>query len=120
MARNLLGQTGEAVVVKSLEKQKFTILATNYRVSFGEIDIIAQKDDIIAFIEVKTRKQQFGAIGDLVNFSKQKKIIKTAHHYIATHNFQQKTYRFDVAFVSFQNDEPEITYIQNAFSSEPS
>lgn len=120
MAKNLLGESGEALVAKSLIQKKFTILATNYRVAFGEIDIIAQKDDIIAFIEVKTRKRQFGAIGDLVNHSKQKKIIKTASHYIATHNFHQKTYRFDVAFVHYQEDAPQITYIQHAFSSEPS
>lgn len=120
MAKNLLGESGEALIAKSLIEEKFTILATNYRVSFGEIDIIAQKDDIIAFVEVKTRKQQFGAIGDLVNFSKQKKIIKTASHYISTHNFYNKTYRFDVAFVHAQEDKPQITYIKHAFSSEPS
>ena len=120
MAKNLLGQTGESLVAKSLVEQKFTILATNYRVMFGEIDIIAQKDDIIAFVEVKTRKQQFGAIGDLVNYSKQKKIIKTASHFIALNNFHKKTYRFDVAFVQFDQDAPQITYIQHAFSSEAS
>ena len=120
MGKNNLGQSGENLVAKSLIEQKFTILATNYRVAFGEIDIIAQKDDIITFVEVKTRKHQFGAIGDLVNHTKQKKIIKTATHYISTNNFHNKTYRFDVAFVHFQEENPAITYIHHAFSSEPS
>lgn len=118
MAKNIVGQSGEALVAQSLQKEKFTILATNYRARFGEIDIIAQKDDVVAFVEVKTRKHQFGDIGDLVNLSKQKKIIKTAFHYIAIHQPKQKTYRFDVAFVHFQEANPEITYIHNAFSSE--
>jgi len=49
-----IGETGEDIAVKHLVKHSFGILERNYRKKWGEIDIIAKKDDILHFIEVKT------------------------------------------------------------------
>ena len=112
------GQQSEQVVSKYLENQKFKILEQNYKKFFGEIDIIAQKDDLIVFVEVKARKNSKVSLHHLVPYAKQQKIMKVAHFFIANHsNFiQNKTLRFDVALLHVQDQKaPELTYIPNAF-----
>ena len=47
------GKEGELLVTQHLQKQGYKIIAQNYRKPFGEVDVIAQKDDTIAFVEVK-------------------------------------------------------------------
>ena len=115
-----LGKFGEQAVIDHLVLQKFKILAQNYQKFFGEIDIIAQKDDLIIFVEVKTRKNSFLTMHNLVSYSKQQKIIKTARFFISSNTtpLQNKTFRFDVALLHLQdNIKTELTYIPNAFSS---
>lgn len=118
MTQNI-GALGEQAVVDYLKKEKFSIIKQNFRQFFGEIDIIAQKNDIVAFIEVKARKDCKVSLFELISQSKKQKIIKTAKKYIAIHHATQKniTFRFDVALVHYQNNNiPTISYIPNAFS----
>jgi putative endonuclease len=112
------GQQGEQFVVNYLKKEKFKILEQNYKQFFGEIDIIARKENTLAFIEVKTRHNSKISLFQLVSFTKQQKIIKTAKKYISEHCKQQQniTFRFDVALVHFVDTQPpELSYIPNAF-----
>lgn len=112
------GKQGEQLIVNYLQDQNFTIITQNYKQFFGEIDIIARKNNIIAFVEVKSRRNTKVSIFELVSFTKQQKIIKTAKQYIA-HNFANDyglTFRFDVALVECKDHQnPEIIYIPNAF-----
>ena len=112
------GQQSEQLVSKYLIDQNFSILENNYKKFFGEIDIIAQKDDLIVFVEVKARKNSKISLHNLVTYSKQQKIIKVARFFIADRQgaLQNKTLRFDVALLHLQNYQtPELTYIPNAF-----
>ena len=110
------GNSGEAAVANHLQKQGFTILAQNYSKPYGEIDLIAQKDDVLAFIEVKTRHNPLFDMAELVPYSKQKKIIPTALTYCAANNIANMVYRFDVAMVvQTGNAQYEISIIENAF-----
>lgn len=111
-----LGKRGEASVGKWLEEKGFTVLEYNFSVREGEIDIIAQQGDIIAFVEVKTRKHCYFNTSEVITRSKQIKIMKAAAYYRACHNFVDKVFRFDVALVEYIN-EPLITYIPHAFSN---
>jgi len=111
-----LGKIGESLTVKWLEQHNFSILAQNYWTKVGEIDIIAAKDDVVAFVEVKTRKMKYFPIVLTVTSSKQKKIIKTAQHFILQNSIINKILRFDIATISFHNNEPALSYIPNAFS----
>lgn len=116
MATNLhtFGMQGEQQVARSLEQQGYTICAFNYRTRAGEVDIIARHGSVLAFIEVKTRRQASQTIAELVNNTKQKRIIKAALDYIQKHvPREQLVYRFDVALVCDQT----MTYIPNAFSA---
>jgi putative endonuclease len=110
-----LGKQGEDAVASFLKKEGFTILATNYRKFFGEIDIIAQKHDVIAFVEVKTRQKSYFDLSRLVIVSKQRKIIKTAEAFIAEKKLSQKIFRFDVALLEKNINHSSLHYIPNAF-----
>lgn len=119
--RKKLGNVGERFVINYLEKNGFTIFAQNYRKFFGEIDIIAYKERLYVFVEVKTRKKELFSLTDLIPPSKQRKIIKTAESFIA----QQTTYdhyifRFDVALLVEHDTTFSMQYLENAFTKQDS
>lgn len=113
----ILGKKGEELVALHLEQQGFNICHFNYSCRAGEIDIIAEKGNVRAFIEVKLRRSHYFALSEVVTPAKQRKIITTARLY----NSQQRTsadyvYRFDVALVEHNGHDYDITYIPNAFT----
>lgn len=118
MDKKELGYFGEKVVAYYLEKKGYTILKRNFCIKGGEIDIIAQKDDIIAFVEVKTRTPDPLVNGfEAVTKSKKKLIIKTSEEYSYRnpHDFQP---RFDVVWVTVDNRKVVgFNYIENAFDA---
>lgn len=114
------GKTSELFVINYLVKQNFKILAHNYQKFFGEIDIIAQKDNVIIFVEVKARKNSTISLHQLITHTKQQKIIKTAKFFISQNleMMQNKILRFDVALLHLQeNQDPKLTYLENAFTN---
>lgn len=111
-----LGNDGEQAVCSFLENEQFSIIQRNYSTRWGEVDIIAQRGEVLAFVEVKTRKHHYFSIASTVNRTKQQKIIKTAKYYVAVHQIQDKVIRFDVAAVLFNGAEHAIDYIPNAFT----
>ncbi|MDR0920623.1 MAG: YraN family protein [Oscillospiraceae bacterium] len=109
-----LGKSGEETVARYLSGFGFEILARNYVVKGGEIDIIASFEDIITFVEVKTRSEMSDSNGfDFIDKNKQNRIIKTAENYIYTNNITLQP-RFDVAVVIYA-EKTHINYIKNAF-----
>lgn len=114
--KQILGQQAEEIIVQYLKKLRFTIICQNYKSKFGEIDIIARNESILAFIEVKFRNDSKVYLSDLISYSKQKKIIKTALTYISKNNFSHTVYRFDVALLNSIQNKIELNYIQNAFT----
>lgn len=115
--RATLGAAGEQAVIHWLKEHGYTILERNYRTRTGEIDIIAQKEEVIAFIEVKYRQHEYFNLSSVITPQKQKKIIKTALWYLTKHKDPSFAYRFDVALVESKNDQPTITYIENAYTT---
>ncbi len=113
----LLGAEGEALVADWLEKQGFTILARNYRTRCGEVDIIAERDEVIAFVEVKTRQHEYFPLSQAVTWPKQQRIIKAAKFYVIAHQIREKVLRFDVATVIFEHNQHKIEHIPNAFQA---
>lgn len=110
-----LGQAAESLITNILQKDKFTILEQNYKKFFGEIDIIAQKEKLIIFVEVKARTTPKTSMFEIVSPAKQRKIIQVAKEYIANNKFIDVTYRFDVALVEYKQTSKDIAYIPNAF-----
>ena len=98
--KKILGNFGEAAVCKHYKKNKYKITDVNYSCYFGEIDVIAENRECLAFIEVKTRTEGTGIYSakEAVTQKKLERIHKTAEHYI-TVNRVDKNIRFDVAEV---------------------
>lgn len=109
------GFFGEDLVKNFLLKNNYTILTSNYRKKSGEIDIIAKKGNVIAFVEVKSRNATYFSNSEVIVQSKMKKIIKTAKIFIAEQRLHDCVYRFDVAIVEKTNTDFAINYIENAF-----
>ena len=113
------GDRGEALVAQYLRKNGYRILAHSYRCRFGEIDLVAEKDDVISFVEVKLRSSTaHGLPREFVTYSKQRKLRRTAECYLAGLGREEKT-RFDVAEVYTDSAHTEATarieYLEDAF-----
>lgn len=113
--KKTFGAAGEDLVAEYLQKQGFKIIARNYLKKYGEIDLIAELGEVLAFIEVKTRAREYENITGIITFTKQKKMIKVAKAYMGQHNVTDKVCRFDVAFIQTVDGVQEISYIPNAF-----
>ena len=84
MKKTELGAWGENLAAAQLEKEGYRIRERNFRCRLGEIDIIAQKGDILAFVEVKLRKSSsHGEAREFVTASKQQKLRMTASFFLA-------------------------------------
>lgn len=115
----LLGRWGEGIAADDLRRRGWSILHTNYRCRGGEIDIIASKSGVLAFVEVKLRKTSgFAPARAFVTAGKQRKLRLTAELYLLEHPTDLQP-RFDVAEVyapqGMETAHPEIIYIENAF-----
>ncbi|MGE0206391.1 MAG: YraN family protein [Candidatus Babeliales bacterium] len=113
-----LGTQGESLVAQFIQKQGFTILERNYKKFYGEVDIIAKKEDLVIFVEVKTRTTHQYNLSEVITYGKQKKIIKAAQHYIASKQLTNKVFRFDVALIQGAVNENSLQYIPNAFTKQ--
>ncbi len=114
-----LGRKGEDITVDFLKKHGFFIFKRNYQCRFGEIDIIAEKDDLLLFVEVKTRFEDFlVSPEEAVDKFKQKRIKHTARDFISKLQRDYK-YRFDVSAITVRVENSEykfsLNYIKNAF-----
>lgn len=115
------GNLGEDFAAKYLENEGYTILERNFTTKMGEIDIIAQKDKYIAFIEVKSRADDcMYSPREAVTISKQRKICKAAMLYKLRNGFESQP-RFDVFEIIYGKYDLEVksfTHIKNAFGTE--
>ena len=112
-AQGITGQNHAETFLKGLGLH---IIARNYRVKTGEIDLIAKDDNYIVFIEVKTRTStNYGNPAEAVTYHKQQKIIRTALHYLHRYKLTESNIRFDVVEILLLNGKPYGKHIENAF-----
>ena len=110
------GSRGERAAAKELYKKGYKILDMNYCRRGGEIDIVAEKDGIIVFVEVKARKNlTMGMPCEAVDIRKQKRIIETAKKYIDEKNLYGKDIRFDVTELLEKDGRLYMRHTENAF-----
>lgn len=115
----LLGRWGEAAVAADLRKKGWKIVASGFRCRMGELDLVAEKDGVLAIVEVKLRKNDaFGSAAAFVGWEKQRKLRAAAEYFLLCHPTTLQP-RFDVAEVyapqGVQTADPQIRYIENAF-----
>lgn len=102
------GIAGEVLAARFLRDKGYTVISSNYRSRFGEIDIIALDGLYIVFVEVKARSQSsFIMPREAVTEDKQRKILRTAALYMRAYpsNLQP---RFDIVEVWISDDDPMI------------
>jgi len=117
--RKKKGNQAEQLVCQYLCDNGFAIIARNYRKRYGEIDIIAKKNDLLVFVEVKRRDTNQIDPAEVIIPSKQRKIISVAKEFLSTHtNTITCICRFDVALVGTQDNNLQIRYIANAFTTD--
>jgi putative endonuclease len=110
-----LGQKGEEMATEHLIKSGYKILFRNWKYGKHEIDIIAEKSDVVVFAEVKTRTDDFQMDPrTAINREKQKSIIFAADGYIKRYSIDKDS-RFDVIIVIKKEEEFEIDHIEDAF-----
>jgi putative endonuclease len=112
-ASNSQGVKSEQQALTFLKEQGLLLICQNFYCRFGEIDLIMSDQDTLVFVEVRYRKNQdFGGATGSVTPQKQKKLIKTAKHYLA--QLDNEPYcRFDVVAISAEAKQPQ--WIQDAF-----
>ena len=115
--QKILGKLGEDCAAKFLEAEGYTIVERNFRIRSAEIDIIARRDNLIIFVEVKARSNiRHGLPVEAVTLRKQKKIIEAATVFLQDENFSDCACRFDVVEVYMRGEcVEEIHQIENAF-----
>jgi putative endonuclease len=121
MSKYLLetGNKGEIIAADFLKQNGYKIIQFNFRNKLGQIDIIAKNNDVLCFIEVKTRRSfRFGRPPEAVSKVKQKRIAKSALVYLKNNQLMKSRARFDVVSVSLSNQNPQVDLIKDAFNLE--
>jgi putative endonuclease len=114
------GDKGEQLASDYLINKEYSILDMNWRNHHLELDIVAQKDNLLVIVEVKTaNSREFGLPQEWVTRKKQKHIIQAAHAYIMLHKIQMEA-RFDIIAILLgpgSLQPPQIEHIEDAFSA---
>lgn len=111
----LTGTQGEDRAAAILKEQGYRIVSRNYRSPFGEIDIIAEDEDCLVFIEVKSRKgRNFGTSFEAIDSRKKLHIIRSAQTYLKANRCLNRKIRFDVVGIDGDN----IRVIKHAFGDD--
>lgn len=112
-----LGNAGEEKACAFLCGQSYRIIERNWRTRSGEIDIIAQKGDVLVFVEVKTLPSgDADTLSHELDLRKQRKIIKTANFFLSKHReYSSSKIRFDVIVIDMPHL-PPVYHIQDAFT----
>ena len=112
---NELGKKGEELAIKFLIDKGYKILEKNYRYLKAEVDIIAQKENTLAVVEVKTRSTDyFGDPQDFVNPKKIKLLLSAIDYYVNEKDLDVDV-RFDIIAIIHQKKETKIEHLEDAF-----
>ena len=112
---NKIVKDGELIAFMFLQRDGLTILETNWKFRKAEVDIIAQKDGLLIFIEVQTRSStKYGKPSDAID-KKKIRLYKDAVEAYLEQNPRELDIRFDVINIIIGKDEAEIEHIPNAF-----
>jgi putative endonuclease len=114
MNRVRTGRKLERRVAMYLRERGYEILATNYQCGHREIDIIAEKNGLIVFVEVRFKSSDvYGSALESITRKKIRNIVEAARLYIHRYGLYNRNVRFDVASI----DGERLTYVEGAFNS---
>ena len=115
-ATQALGETGERVAERWLVRHGWRVIQRRFRSGHRDIDIVAERDGTVAFVEVKARSgDRFGDPVEAVGWRKQRELARSAAVWISRHGRPGETYRFDVVGVLMQGERVRVRHVRGAF-----
>jgi len=117
--RHRRGLAGEVAAARYLEARGFLILAHRFRLGHHDLDLIARKGRLVAFVEVKARtSDRFGSPLESLGWRKQRDIARVAESWIQRRGKPGDVYRFDLVSVQWLGPGfPQVSHIEGAFVS---
>lgn len=116
-ARQALGEVGERIAERWLRRQGWRIVQRRFRNGRRDIDLVAEREGTVAFVEVKARRgEHFGGPVGAVNWRKQRELTRSAHVWIDRHGRAHESYRFDVIGVLVSGERVRVRHVENAFA----
>jgi len=117
-ATQLLGEEGERIAEAWLVQRGWRILDRRFRSGHRDLDLVAERSGVVAFVEVKARRgQSFGHPVEAVNWRKQRELTRSAAVWIARFGGSKQLFRFDVVGVLMGESGNRIRHVENAFSA---
>lgn len=111
---NPLAREGEEIACRYLQKLGYKVIDRNFRARNTELDIVAVHNNILVFVEVKTRStNKFGTPFEQIAFFKLKSLVKAAEFYKITHKSLPEQMRIDAISVQYSSKEPLVEHLQN-------
>lgn len=116
IATNQFGLTGERVAERWLRAKGWRVLHRRYRSGHRDIDLVAERDGLVAFVEVKARTgHRFGDPVEAVNWKKQRELTRSAMTWIDRFGRPGEQYRFDVIGVLVSGSRVRVRHVPDAF-----
>jgi putative endonuclease len=112
---NAIARLGEEIAAKYLTKKGYQIIDCNFRKGYGEIDIVSVRDNVLVFVEVKTRTTAlYGGAIEAISYPKLKKLIRTCEYYKMVHPKLPQSLRIDAILIDLENNKAKtINHIEN-------
>lgn len=116
--RRGFGNEAEEVAVRHLEAQGYRVRARNYGCRLGELDVVAERGELLCFVEVRMRSSAvWGDPAHTVSFAKQRRVVKAALHYLLVHGLRDRMIRFDVISVVGRGERATVEHLPGAFDA---
>lgn len=116
--RQQYGSEAEEAAAQHLEALGYRIRHRNFRCRYGELDLIAEKDETVCFVEVRMwSKAAWGDPSLTVSWAKQRKVVRAALHYQFRYDLRRKMLRFDVISVVGRGSSARVEHLPNAFDA---
>ncbi len=115
--RHRLGRRGEDYAAQRLAALGYAVIARNWRCQAGEIDLVAEKDGVLVFVEVRTRRgDRLGTPEESITPAKRARLIAAAQTYLDEHSQTDRDWRIDVAAIEIgpRGEVQRCTLIMNA------
>jgi putative endonuclease len=120
-ASQMLGEEGERIAEAWLVQRGWRILDRRFRSGHRDLDLVAERSGVVAFVEVKARRgKSFGHPVEAVNWRKQRELTRSAAVWIARFGSGKQLFRFDVVGVLMDESGTRIRHVENAFSAKGS
>jgi len=107
---------GESLAARYLQSHGWSVVERNVRYREGELDLVAERAGVLAFVEVKTRRSRaFGTPAEAVTRLKAARIRRLASRYLTEHRPRARDIRFDVVDVLRVGENYRVTHLEDAF-----